>query len=164
MCYGIYDSPLGDILLESDSEALTGLRFADAPAQLNAAISSEPEALAQTRRWLSLYFAGKIPDFTPPIRFCGSPFQLTVWRLLLEIPYGETVSYGEIAKRVASRLSVPRMSAQAVGGAVGRNPISLIVPCHRVVGANGSMTGYGGGIWRKEKLLALEHGVLACGS
>lgn len=105
-----------------------------------------------TKRWLDIYFSGHEPDFTPPLHPVGSPFRQAVWQLLLEIPYGQTTTYGALAKR----LNAGRMSAQAVGGAVGHNPISIIVPCHRVVGANGSLTGYAGGLERKIKLLEIE--------
>ena len=112
--------------------------------------------LAEAARWLDAYFSGREPDFLPPLRPRGSPFQLAVWRKLLEIPYGQTTTYGAIARAVASdegRASVP---AQAVGGAVGRNPLSVFIPCHRVVGASGSLTGYAGGLDRKIALLELE--------
>ncbi len=179
-----YLSPLGYITLASDGEALIGLWF---EGQKHFALtltneSSEDSDLPvfeQTRNWLDLYFSGKCPDFTPPLAPKGTPFQQKVWRLLLAIPYGKTVTYGEIAQRLVETrliaslhgttpqdalsqgisLSKQHMSAQAVGGAVGRNPISLIIPCHRVVGANGSLTGYAGGLERKKFLLELEHGL-----
>ena len=112
----------------------------------------------QTKRWLDLYFSGKEPDFCPPLDPDGTDFQKTVWSVLRTIPYGDTLTYGEVSKLVAAKLGRSFMSAQAVGGAVGRNPISIIVPCHRVIGADGSLTGYAGGLWRKEKLLRLERG------
>lgn len=105
-----------------------------------------------TKRWLDVYFTGREPDFTPPLHPAGSSFRQAVWQLLLEIPYGQTTTYGALAKR----LNAGRMSAQAVGGAVGHNPISIIVPCHRVVGTNGSLTGYAGGLDRKIRLLEME--------
>ena len=105
-----------------------------------------------TKRWLDVYFTGREPDFTPLLHPTGSSFRQTVWQLLLEIPYGQTTTYGALAKR----LNAGRMSAQAVGGAVGHNPISIIVPCHRVVGTSGSLTGYAGGLDRKIKLLEIE--------
>lgn len=108
------------------------------------------------RKWLDIYFSGKEPDFMPPVHMIGSPFRLSVWELLRQIPYGETVTYGELAKMVAEKRGLSRMSAQAVGGAVGHNEISIIVPCHRVVGSDGSLTGYAGGVDRKERLLTLE--------
>ena len=115
-----------------------------------------PPVLAAAGRWLDLYFAGRRPHFTPPLHLTGTEFRMAVWSLLQEIPYGETTTYGELARQLAQRLEVPHMSAQAVGGAVGHNPISLMIPCHRVVGTNGSLTGYGGGIQRKKALLELE--------
>ena len=105
----------------------------------------------ETRRWLDLYFAGKKPDFTPLLSPQGTPFQQRVWDILLTIPYGKTMSYGEVTRRIS-----PTMSAQAIGGAVGRNPIGIIIPCHRVLGADGSLTGYGGGMVRNRWLLELE--------
>ncbi len=107
-------------------------------------------------RWLDVYFSGGKPDFLPPFLLRGTPFQKEVWEILLTIPYGKTMTYGEIAVLLAARKGMPRMSAQAVGGSVGRNPLTLLVPCHRVVGADGSLTGYAGGIARKAALLALE--------
>ena len=153
-------SPLGEILLASDGTALTGLWF-EGQRHYPAAPSGPWEekrvaVLEQAERWLGLYFAGQEPDFTPPLAPQGTAFQKAVWEILLTIPYGETLCYGEIAARIAARRGLAHMSAQAVGGAVGRNPISLIIPCHRVVGADGSLTGYAGGLERKERLLALE--------
>lgn len=106
--------------------------------------------------WLDDYFTGNIPDFTPPLSLKGTDFQMAVWKILLDIPYGQVVTYGDIAKKIAAQRGLKRMSAQAVGGAVGRNPISIIVPCHRVIGANGSLTGYAGGISNKIWLLEQE--------
>ncbi|MGM9529892.1 MAG: methylated-DNA--[protein]-cysteine S-methyltransferase [Phascolarctobacterium sp.] len=112
--------------------------------------------LAKTKQWLDEYFAGHCPDFTPPLKPQGTPFQELVWQLLLDIPYGATTTYGELAQAVAQRLGKERMSAQAVGQAVGRNPIAIIIPCHRVVGSKGQLTGYAGGLERKRALLELE--------
>lgn len=112
--------------------------------------------LCQTRQWLDCYFEGESPDFTPPILLHGSNFQQTVWQRLLQIPYGETLTYGDIAKEIAQKRGGGRMSAQAVGGAVGHNPIGVIVPCHRVVGSDGNLTGYAAGIDKKIRLLRLE--------
>ena len=156
-----YLSPLGEILLASDSLGLTGLWFFGQkyfPAPPPEEISS-PEAehhLDETVRWLDLYFAGQKPDFIPKLHPIGTAFQQLIWSLLLDIPYGTTATYGDLAKQASLLLGRPHMSAQAVGGAVGHNPISIIIPCHRVLGSNGQMTGYAGGIWRKEKLLTLE--------
>ena len=146
-----YTSPLGAILLTADEEGLTGLSFAE--GQHDEAHSPRFE---DARRWLDSYFSGKDPGFTPKLHLTGTPFQLCVYEMLLEIPFGRTLTYGDIAHRIADKRGLARMSAQAVGGALARNPIALIVPCHRVVGANGSLTGYGGGLWRKEALLKLE--------
>ena len=155
-----YDSPLGGILLAADEIGLTGLWFdgqkyyADRlPA---ARTEQETPVLAETKRWLDRYFSGREPDFLPPLHPFGSDFRQRVWSILLQIPYGRTMTYGEIAAEIAHQQNLPKMSAQAVGGAVGHNPISLMIPCHRVVGTNGSLTGYGGGIARKVRLLELE--------
>ena len=154
------DSPLGGILLAADEIGLTGLwfdgekYFADhLPAEH---VEQETPILTETKRWLDIYFAGKEPDFLPPLHPIGSAFRQSVWEILLQIPYGKTTTYGEIARQLAEKQKLPRMSAQAVGGAVGHNEISIIIPCHRVVGANGSLTGYAGGIDKKMKLLKLE--------
>lgn len=110
----------------------------------------------QTRRWLDLYFSGREPGFTPALNPAGSAFRRAVWEILLKIPYGKTTTYGQIAREIAAARGLAKMSAQAVGGAVGHNEISIIIPCHRVVGTHGSLTGYAGGIDRKIKLLQLE--------
>ena len=155
-----YDSPLGGILLAADEQGLTGLwfdgekYFADGLAPEHTA--QETPILLEAKRWLDLYFSGQEPDFTPPLHPIGSPFRQEVWELLLQIPYGQTTTYGALAKLLAAKHSLSRMSAQAVGGAVGHNRISIIIPCHRVVGTNGSLTGYAGGIDKKVKLLMLE--------
>lgn len=155
-----YDSPLGGILLAADEIGLTGLwlddqkYFADnLPAEHT---EQETPVLAEVRRWLDVYFTGKAPEFLPPLHPIGSAFRRSVWEILLQIPYGQTTTYGEIARQLAERQGLSRMSAQAVGGAVGHNEISIIIPCHRVVGTNGSLTGYAGGISKKAKLLELE--------
>ena len=156
-----YDSPLGKILLAADEEGMTGVWF-EAQKYFAAKLPPEHEegtmlGLGDACRWLDVYFSGREPDFTPKLHLIGSDFRQAVWALLLQIPYGQTVTYGELARQLAEKQGRPRMSAQAVGGAVGRNPISLMIPCHRVVGTNGSLTGYAGGIRRKVKLLELEH-------
>ena len=155
-----YDSPLGGVLLAADESGLTGLwfegqkYFADnLPAER---AERETETLALAKRWLDIYFAGKEPDFMPPLHPVGSPFRRAVWELLLEIPYGQTATYGELSRRLAAKMGIAHMSAQAVGGAVGHNGISIIIPCHRVVGTGGSLTGYAGGVDKKVKLLELE--------
>ena len=154
-------SPLGGITLSCDGEALTGLWF-DGQKYFCAGLPADCEekmlpVFAEAER-LETYFAGKAPDFTPPLAPRGTAFQRSVWEILLTIPYGRTASYGEIAARLAKKRGLPRLSAQAVGGAVGRNPISLIIPCHRVIAADGSLTGYAGGLEKKRFLLALEAG------
>lgn len=153
-----YHSPLGKILLSADEEGLTGLWFqgAKAPPSPAGSTGTSLPALDEARRWLDLYFAGREPPFMPPLHPVGSPFCREVWQLLLEIPYGHTISYGDLARILARRREGGRMSPQAVGGAVGRNPISLLIPCHRVMGSQGSLTGYAGGLWRKRSLLLLE--------
>ena len=153
-------SPLGEITLRSDGEALTGLWFADdkhyGEKDIAGAALADLDVFTQAEEWLAEYFAGREPKVSVPLKLQGSEFQMQVWRLLQDIPYGRLVTYGDIAKKIAAQKGVARMSAQAVGGAVGHNPLCIIVPCHRVVGANGSLTGYGGGMWRKVRLLELE--------
>lgn len=151
-CFANYASPLGNILLAADDEGLTTLGFSERKDD----VSLDHPILREATRWLELYFSGKDPGFTPPLRLLGTPFQREVWRLLLDIPYGKTTTYGALAREIARRRGVRRMAAQAVGGAVGRNPIALIVPCHRVIGSDGSLTGYAGGLDKKAGLLSLE--------
>ena len=156
-----YKSPLGDILLAADEVGLTGLWFEGQKYFANTLpdeyIPQETAILAEAKKWLDVYFTGKEPKFTPPLHPAGSEFRQAVWQILLQIPYGKTVTYGQIASKIAEMKKLPRMSAQAVGGAVGHNEISIIIPCHRVVGTNGSLTGYAGGIDKKISLLELEH-------
>ena len=174
-----YCSPIGDILLAADDIGLTGLWFEGQKyfalyldkehEEKEVALfekvkqwltiyfsGKEPDFTEKVKQWLTIYFSGKEPDFTIPLHFTGTDFQNEVWEILCTIPYGQTMTYGEIAKQIAVKKGLPRMSAQAVGGAVAHNEISIIVPCHRVVGANGSLTGYAGGIDKKIKLLQLE--------
>lgn len=155
-----YASPLGGILLAADGIGLTGLWFdgqkyfaRNLPAERT---EQETSVLAEAKRWLDIYFSGREPDFLPPLHPIGSAFRQAVWTVLLQIPYGHTTTYGEIARQLTGTAGFSRMSAQAVGGAVGHNEISIIIPCHRVVGTSGSLTGYAGGIERKVKLLELE--------
>ena len=155
-----YSSPLGGILLAADEIGLTGSwfdgekYFADnLPAEH---AERQTPILAEAARWLDIYFTGKEPGFTPPLHPIGSAFRQAVWEILLQIPYGQTTTYGEIARQLAEKQGLEKMSAQAVGGAVGHNEISVIIPCHRVVGTSGSLTGYAGGIDKKVKLLELE--------
>ena len=155
-----YNSPLGGITLASDGEALTGLWFDD-QKYFGSTLSEKPEQkelpiFEQTDQWLNIYFGGNVPHFTPPLSLQASTFRQSVWEIMLKIPYGQTTTYGAIAKELAAQKRLEKMSAHAVGGAVSHNPISLIIPCHRVVGSNGSLTGYAGGIDRKVQLLTLE--------
>ena len=155
-----YESPLGEILLAADGDGLTGLWFRG-QHYFAAGLDDDREAgrlpvLEEACRWLDCYFDGRRPEALPPIHLIGTAFQKTVWELLLEIPYGTTTTYGALAAKLALQMGRPHVSAQAVGGAVGRNRISILVPCHRVVGAGGSLVGYAGGVQRKLKLLELE--------
>lgn len=181
-----YESPLGGITLASSDNALVGLWFdgqkhfgstlpkdpeciiseevllkqellqPDTPKRNGAEAADALEVFALTRQWLDRYFSGITPSFTPPLQLNGTPFRQMVYEELLRIPYGHTTTYGQIAQSIAARRGQQSMSAQAVGNAVGHNPISLIVPCHRVLGSKGQLTGYAGGIERKEALLNLE--------
>ena len=148
----IYDSPLGPITLASDGDAVTGLRFGAIEGIDTIDAIDSVEIFRRTRCWLDLYFSSQRPDFLPLLKPCGTAFQQRVWQDLIEIPYGGTTTYGAIAQRVGCR------SAQAVGQAVGRNPIAIIVPCHRVIGSDASLTGYAYGIEKKRYLLQLESG------
>lgn len=156
-----YHSPLGDITMASDGEALTGLWF-DGQKHFAETLDAKHQTqkslpiFEQTRRWLDIYFSGKAPDFTPPLIMRTTEFRRQVWDILLTIPFGRTMTYGDIARIIASERGQKSVSAQAVGGAVGRNSISLIIPCHRVVGADGTLTGYAGGIDKKKRLLQME--------
>ena len=161
-----YNSPVGDLLLAADNSGLIGLwldgekYFADSLPESHD--ERETTILCDAKRWLDVYFSGREPDFMPPLHPSGSDFRKAVWKLLLEIPYGKTVTYGELAKKLAVQRGIACMSAQAVGGAVGHNEISIIIPCHRVVGTNGSLTGYAGGIEKKIRLLELEKVDMSC--
>lgn len=156
----LYLSPIGHLLLTADDTALVALRFYDVE---RSCLSSDDTAcddlaiLQAAKHWLDVYFSGREPNFMPPLRPVGTAFQQEVWQLLWAIPYGKTTTYGEIAAALAARHGIPRMSAQAVGGAVGRNPIPIFIPCHRVVGSGGKLTGYSGGLEKKQFLLSNEH-------
>ncbi|MBO4547698.1 MAG: methylated-DNA--[protein]-cysteine S-methyltransferase [Abditibacteriota bacterium] len=151
-----YDSPLGRMIMTSDGRALTGLRFEEPGQVLPSAVGGcSLPVFDDTRRWLDDFFAGRDPGPAPSLELTGTPFRLKVWALLREIPRGQTVSYSYIASRVAE-VTGRRTSPRAVGQAAGRNPIAVIIPCHRVVGADGSLTGYAAGADRKARLLALE--------
>lgn len=155
-----YDSPLGAVTLAGDDDALIGLWFAG-QKYYGAGLGPDASEVEKTElfdvacQWLDHYFAGENPGEALPVRFAGTPFQQAVWEELWRIPYGETTTYGELARRIAVRRGTAT-SARAVGSAVGRNPISVVIPCHRVLGAGGVLTGYAGGLWRKRALLALE--------
>lgn len=155
-----YKSPLGDILLASEGDRLVGLwfegqkYFADTIKGVETFEEFRP-IFGKTVEWLDIYFSGSDPGFTPDLSIKTTKFRKGVWKILLTIPYGETMTYGEIARRLANKNGLKRMSPQAVGGAVGHNPLSLIIPCHRVVGGDGNLTGYAGGL--EKKLWLLEH-------
>ncbi len=146
------------MILAGDEIGLTGLWF-EGQKHFGYHLDRKDEELpilTQAKEWLDIYFDGQEPSPQLPLHLIGTDFQKEVWHILLSIPYGQTTTYGDIARQIATMRKIPRMSAQAVGGAVGRNPISLIVPCHRVIGTDGSLTGYAGGIDRKLALLRLE--------
>ena len=153
-------SPLGTLHLESDGNALTCVLYegekATHPKGVTLQEAPQLPVFVAARAWLSRYFEGQDPGVPPPVRLQGTPFQQSVWRRLLTIPYGSTTTYGVLAAHLAAHNASGRMSAQAVGQAVGRNPISIIIPCHRVIGANGTLTGYAGGLDKKIFLLGLE--------
>ena len=166
MNVAVYHSPTGfdDLLLISDGEALTGIFF-EGSKSAETFLSAHPKTLRTPRedlfpsvcRWLDVYFSGHQPVFEPPWKTPGlTPFQLEVQDALRAIPWGQTRTYGDIAAEIARARGIPKMSAQAVGQAVGANPLCLLIPCHRVVGANGKLTGYGGGLENKRRLLELE--------
>lgn len=155
MEYCQYDSPIGTLLLTSNEGALTGV-WMDAAAPLDALLGGDNPVLLRTRQWLDRYFRGENSPVDIPLAPAGTEFQRLIWKLLTAIPYGQTRTYGSIAREAAALLGKERMSAQAVGGAVGRNPISILIPCHRVVGADGQLVGYAGGLERKAWLLRRE--------
>ncbi|GHT37637.1 methylated-DNA--protein-cysteine methyltransferase [Bacteroidia bacterium] len=154
------ESPVGILTVSSDGSTISGLwmegqKYFARTLEKNAVEQNLP-LFESVRKWLDCYFSGKEPDFMPPLKPKGSPFQQSIWNILCEIPYCKTVSYGEIAKRYNAQNKEKHTSARAVGGAVGHNPISILIPCHRVVGANGNLTGYAGGIDKKTLLLQIE--------
>lgn len=155
-----YNSPVGDMLLAGDERGLNGLWLEGQKYYAGSLITEQEEmelpVFARTKEWLNIYFAGKEPEFMPPLHPTGTAFQMEVWDILRQIPYGQTITYGAIAREIAGKRRLSRMSAQAVGGAVGHNRISILIPCHRVVGADGSLTGYAGGLEIKRRLLMLE--------
>lgn len=159
-CKYHYSSPLGGITLSSNGKELTGLWFDGQKYFGDTLAENCPEIslpiFEQTATWLDIYFSGTAPDFTPPLYMQTTEFRKDVWNIMLQIPFGKTMTYGQIAKTLAVQRGIGQMSAQAIGGAVGHNSISLIIPCHRVVGTNGSLTGYAGGLEKKLWLLQLE--------
>ena len=147
-----FDSPLGPLTLSADEEGLTGISFS-APS----AVTEDNAVLAQAKCWLDSYFRGEAPDpASVPLSPKGTPFQLLIWNRLLSIPYGESITYGELAREAARQLGKKSMSPQAIGGAVGRNPIPIVIPCHRVLGSGNRLTGYSGGMDIKIQLLTHE--------
>lgn len=153
-----YEAPIGKITLASDGKNLIGLWNGNHKyIYEDMEIKDDLPIFTDTKKWLDKYFAGKKPSFKElPLAPVGSEFRQAVWQILCDIPYGEVVTYGDIAKKMAKQRNKKKMSSQAIGGAVGHNPISILIPCHRVVGSNGSLTGYGGGIKIKVGLLELE--------
>lgn len=159
MYYSEYLSPLGLLSIAADGLGLTELCFASGQNERRAHGHTDANTVPvinQTKRWLDIYFGGKEPGFMPPVHMTGTPFRMEVWNILRTIPYGETVTYGDIAKEIAKRRGLKKMSAQAIGGAVGHNKIGIIIPCHRVVGANFDLVGYAAGLDRKILLLEYE--------
>jgi len=156
-----YQSPLGEIVIASDGTAITGLwlvgqRHFDIEVE-GCITDKDLPIFEEVSRWLDIYFTGNNPGEIPAVRMNGTPFQLEVWHILQTIPYGKLITYREVTELIAKKRGITKMSARAVGNAVGRNPVSILVPCHRVVGSDGKMTGYAGGIERKVKLLKLEN-------
>jgi len=155
-----YSSPLGKICLASDDLGLIGLWFEKAKYYLSTLdkdyIEKETQIIKTAKNWLNIYFKGTEPDFKVPLNLIGSDFRIKAWEILEKIPYGKVITYGEIAKIIAKQKGIEKMSSRAIGTAVGHNPISIIIPCHRVMGKNNKLTGYAAGIERKIKLLALE--------
>ena len=152
MYYAEYDSPVGILLLESDGEALTGLWMNRDRPENTACLP----VFDRTAEWLDAYFRGEAPVIDFPLKPEGTAFRKMIWQFLLEIPFGQTRTYGDLARQAARTLGKEKMSPQAAGGAVGSNPISIIIPCHRIIGADGSLTGYAGGLENKKWLLRHE--------
>lgn len=160
-----YTSPVGEILLAADTDCVAGLWFEGEKYYARCLDKEhrtrETPVLCLLKKWLDIYFSGREPDIPLPLRLHGTPFQQEVWRLLQEIPYGSTTTYGTLAASIARRHGIPRMSAQAVGSAVGKNNINLVIPCHRVIAADNGLCGYAGGLERKKYFLQLEHALLS---
>lgn len=157
-----YVSPIGKMTIASNENAIVGLWFDGQRYFMNTLqgkeyVKSENEVIILAKKWLDKYFNNEKPEIKAlPIEFSGTEFRIAVWKILTEIPYGEVITYKDIAKRITKLKGIENMSSQAVGGAVGHNPISIIVPCHRVVGTKGSLTGYAGGLDIKRRLLMHE--------
>ena len=154
-----YNSPIGEMIIYADDIGITGAWFDSCrflPKETVGVERNVTPIIDEAIRWFDIYFGGAEPDFTPPLHPIGTPFQTEVWDILRTVRYGKTTTYGEIASELARRRGIKKMSAQAVGNAVGRNKISVILPCHRVIGADGTLVGYGGGTDKKEYLLNLE--------
>lgn len=154
--YHIYQSPIGNILLSALENVLTEVRFIQEEAG-QYSYSRKTPVFEQATTWLDTYFKGEDPGAIPPFHLEGTPFRLLVWQILQDIPYGQTVTYKDIAREICSQTGKEQMSAQAVGNAVGHNPIGIFIPCHRVIGTNGNLTGYAGGLDKKLILLKTEH-------
>lgn len=156
-----YSSSIGKILLSADKIGLTGLWFVGqkyfAPNINLEQKENNMPIFDETTKWLDIYFKGIEPKFMPTLHLIGTPFRIAVWEILKSIPYGKTMTYKDIAKKLAQKRGIEKMSFQAVGGAIGHNNISIIIPCHRVIGTSGNLTGYAGGIEKKIQLLKLEH-------
>lgn len=150
----IYNSLLGKILLEADELGITKVAFLE--DNINN-IEEKNDYLRIAINWLNIYFSGENPDFMPPIHMIGTNFQKRVWEILLSIPYGKALTYGDISKILAKEMGIKKMSAQAIGKALSKNQLLIIVPCHMVIGKNNELVGYNGGIWRKKSLLQLEN-------
>jgi methylated-DNA-[protein]-cysteine S-methyltransferase len=155
MFFYTMDSPMGRLLLAGNEDGLRLIRFPNRvrTGEPKANWRKDPEPLRETMSQLDAYFDGRRRSFDLKLALEGTPFQMSVWRALKEIPYGETLSYGELAEKIGRP-----GAARAVGGAVGKNPLPIVLPCHRVIGSNGSLTGFGGGLDRKKALLSLEKG------
>lgn|SRR5574344_1874185 len=161
-----YSSPFGNITIASNGQEIIGLWFDNQKYFVSTLLSEckkeDLSVFKQTKEWLDCYFSGVEPAFNPPLKLMGTSFRLRVWEILRTIPYGSTITYKAIATILAKQMGIKQMSYQAVGGAVGHNPISIILPCHRVIGSDNSLTGYAAGVKIKQSLLAIEHINLMC--
>lgn len=163
MYKSFYFSPLGKIVLLEENNYLTNLYFEGQKKfepEIKDIKEKDLKIFKETKKWLDCYFRGEIPDYTPELLLKGTEFQLEVWEILKNIQYGKITTYKEIAQTIAKKRGIKKMSAQAIGGAISKNPVAIIIPCHRVIAQNGSLTGYAGGIKRKEELLKIEKSLL----